>query len=194
MTDALPIKDEELERFYNRALEAFPESPYPRELGRVLAREFPNRKVSRAVFFGKNHFTHKKAKQLYALAFATRQTLEALVRARHQVATGEEYTAFASSPYGRKFVVLPTGRVCEREDLFNDGFLAGALAAVNITRMMHCEICGSLAYAVREGQKCCSRTCNLVRRVRLWRAKQSKHEHNRKLKSAGVKPAREKES
>jgi len=185
----MPNQDDEVERFFRRALDVFPETPYPRGYKQALAKEFPKRKTSScAVLFCETYFTNKQAAQLYSLACAARETFEALIRARQEHEAGEEYPAFGTAAYRRQFVVLPEGQVRERPDLFNGKFLLEALAGVKTTRVMHCEICQALAYVVREGQKTCSKGCNAVRRVSAWRAKQKEYEYKRKLKGAGLKP------
>jgi hypothetical protein len=59
------------------------------------------------------------------------------------------------------------------------------------SRFRGCAICSRLFLPRRHDQKCCSKGCAGVLRIRRHRAKQAEYEYNRKLKSAGVKPARE---
>jgi hypothetical protein len=56
-------------------------------------------------------------------------------------------------------------------------------------RFRRCEICPKLFLPRRRDQKCCSKLCAGLLRMRRYRAKQAEYEYNRKLKSAGVKPA-----
>lgn|SRR5208282_114644 len=68
--------------------------------------------------------------------------------------------------------------------------LATALRGLDSLRP--CEVCHRTFFRRRKNQKCCSKTCAGTLRVRRHRAKQAHYEYNRKLKSAGVKPAKEK--
>ncbi len=67
--------------------------------------------------------------------------------------------------------------------------LATALRGLDSLRP--CEVCQRTFFRSRKTQKCCSKTCAGTLRVRRHRAKQAQYEYNRKLKSAGVKPAKE---
>jgi hypothetical protein len=172
--------DEEMQNFYTATLDAFPEPRLLRGVERAAAKQFPNVKPSKAAFFCETFFTKERASLLYALGFAVRETLEALIRASQEYEAGENSPVFATSPYSRAFRILENGRLHERDDdLFHGKFLKGALAEVNINRFMRCEICRAFMYSVRQGQKACSQRCNAVRRVRAWRAKKDKYKFNR---------------
>lgn len=72
--------------------------------------------------------------------------------------------------------------------------LFGALETVlreDWGRFRACPICSRLFVPRRVDQSCCSKPCAGVARIRRHRAKQAQYEYNRKLKSAGLKPARE---
>jgi predicted nucleic acid-binding Zn ribbon protein len=49
-----------------------------------------------------------------------------------------------------------------------------------------CAVCDSLFIPVRRDQKCCSKQCAGLLRVRRWRKRQARYEQNRKLRVAGV--------
>ena len=183
-------KNDEVRRFYNAALDVFPEPQYMQGFEREALKEFPKGNPSPAVFFCETLFTEKTASQLYALGFAVRETFEALIRARQNYEDGEKFPALATGASRRVFEVMPEGRLRERNDVFHGKFLREALPRLKITRLARCEVCRRFMYAVREGQKTCSKRCNAVRRVRAWRARQGEYEYNRKLKSAGVKKKR----
>ncbi len=73
--------------------------------------------------------------------------------------------------------------------------LFGAVAATfrdDWSRLRVCAVCSRLFLPRRQDQKGCSRSCAGLIRVRRHREKQAQYEYNRKLKSAGLKPAREK--
>jgi hypothetical protein len=71
-------------------------------------------------------------------------------------------------------------------ELFAD-FLK-ALEGVDARCLRRCPICQRVFFARRKDQKACSKRCNAVRRVRLWRENQDRHEYQRKLRSAGLVP------
>ncbi len=81
------------------------------------------------------------------------------------------------------------GRIRFQADPLREA-LKTALEGAEIRRMRRCPICGRFFYARRVTQQACSKGCNSTRRVRAWREKQAEYEHNRKLRSAGVKPER----
>jgi hypothetical protein len=58
-------------------------------------------------------------------------------------------------------------------------------------RFRACPICSRLFLPRRVDQSCCSKPCAGVARIRRHRAKQPEYEYNRKLKSAGVNPSKE---
>ncbi len=91
------------------------------------------------------------------------------------------YDTFDPTPEGRIDVdASPWGR------------FRSALRDAEVERIKHCEVqdCSKFFYAVRQGQKACSKRCNLKRRVKKWRQKQAKYEYNRKLTIARVKGER----
>lgn len=72
-------------------------------------------------------------------------------------------------------------------DLFAE-FLR-ALEGVEARCVRQCPVCRHIFFALRKDQKACSKRCNAVRRVRLWRENQDRHEYRRKLRSAGLAPS-----
>jgi len=75
-----------------------------------------------------------------------------------------------------------------------------AIAGAEARRLRGCPVCGKIFYARRLSQKACSQRCNATRRVRAWRAHQSKYEQtrkekpeivNNKSKARGIKPRKE---
>ena len=64
-------------------------------------------------------------------------------------------------------------------------FLA-ALQGVEAKRVRQCPVCQRFFVALRKDQKACSKRCNVVRRVRDWRANQGRYEYRRKLSGAGL--------
>jgi hypothetical protein len=182
-------RPDEVERFYQAAVDAFPEPEYLEGTERAAREEFPGvKKAPRAVFFLKTPFIEPQAKLFYALAYAAWETFEFLDRARRETERGELFSVFPTGAYRREFTITPDGRLSERQDLFHGKFLSTALAGVEIARLMRCEVCQAFMYAVRLGQKACSKRCNDVRRVRRWRQKQAIYEQSRKFRSAGVRP------
>jgi hypothetical protein len=77
-----------------------------------------------------------------------------------------------------------------RIDAFKD-FLT-VLDGVEAARLRQCPICRRFFYALRKDKKACSKRCNAARRVRDWRANQSRHEYQRKLRKAGLSTRRRK--
>jgi hypothetical protein len=65
-----------------------------------------------------------------------------------------------------------------------------AVGGVEARRIGICPICRRFYFAIRSDSRTCSRGCGTALRVREWRVNQNKYEYNRKLKSAGVKPAK----
>jgi hypothetical protein len=180
---------DEVERFYQAAVHAFPEPEYLTGTERAARKAFPGvKQTPRAVFFLETHFVEPRAKLFYALAYATRETFEFLHRAQREIEGGELFSVLPTAAYRREFIITPAGRLAEREDLFHGKFVSAALAGIEISRLMRCEVCQAFMYAVRRGQEACSKRCNDVRRVRRWRQKQARYEQNRKFRSAGVSP------
>ena len=68
----------------------------------------------------------------------------------------------------------------------------GILSGTDVTRLRQCPICKHFFLAFRKDQKACSKRCNVVRRVRDWRANQEQHEYKRKLRGAGLLKRRRK--
>jgi len=68
----------------------------------------------------------------------------------------------------------------------------GVMLREEWSRVRGCAVCSRLFLPRRKDQGCCSKPCAGVLRIRRHRAKQAKYEYNRKLKSAGVKSAKEK--
>jgi len=75
-------------------------------------------------------------------------------------------------------------------DAFKD-FLT-VLVGVEVVRLRQCPMCRRFFYALRKDKKACSKRCNAARRVRDWRANQSRHEYRRKLRKAGLSTRRRK--
>lgn len=86
-----------------------------------------------------------------------------------------------------EFMVARDGRL--RRSCIDPHFeFKAALVGIQLERLRQCEICERFFYAVPIDRKTCSKKCNNTRRVKEWRAKQAKHEYNRKLRSAGALP------
>jgi ribosomal protein S27AE len=126
--------------------------------------------------------------------------IAALLRGLTAASAPETLTAAGDSPLlinrlyqapstSRSEVWITAGAIATHwVDPFKD-FLT-ALQSVEAGRLRRCPVCSDFFFATRKDRKACSRLCNAVRRVRVWRSNQSAYEYRRKLKRAGLDPAR----
>lgn len=168
---------------YRRALAAFPE---PRLI--PGAERLDPRMSQRAVWFLGYGFRERDALKLYTLAYAVRETFEAILRAERERTAGETRPAFSAAAHPAEFCIDAQGCVVHSEgDLFHGLFLK-ALEGLAAARIGRCEICASWFFAKRSDQRACSRRCGTALRVRAWRAREADYEQRRKFKRAGLKP------
>lgn len=164
-----------------------------REFAKALVKGLSEKlKVAPETIF--SQYSVSSALELYEVRHAVRLSLQKIVGALSGQKDGGQRFAEWQVPIVIGLTVGPDGNIGASVPAW--GQFQKILENADGTRIRKCSInddqCEGYFYAIRSNQTACSLRCARVQRTRRWRGNQDKYEYNRKLKSAGVKPAKEK--